>query len=109
MQNEQIFSKIDNLAKNNDVVLFMKGTAEIPMCGFSGIVVSILNRLNAKFVDVNILEDNELRQGIKDYSDWPTIPQLYIKGEFIGGCDIIKDMYEKGELKELLESKNISC
>jgi monothiol glutaredoxin len=109
MQNEQIFSKIDNLAKNNDVVLFMKGTAEIPMCGFSGIVVSILNRLNAKFVDVNILEDNELRQGIKDYSDWPTIPQLYIKGELIGGCDIIKDMYEKGELKELLESKNISC
>jgi monothiol glutaredoxin len=105
MQNEQIFNKIDNLVKNNDVVLFLKGTAEIPMCGFSGLVVTILNRLNLQFTDVNILEDSELRQGIKDYSDWPTIPQLYIKGEFIGGCDIVRDMYEKDELQKLLKSK----
>ena len=103
MQNEQIFNKIDNLVKNNDVVLFLKGTAEIPMCGFSGLVVTILNRLNLQFTDVNILEDSELRQGIKDYSDWPTIPQLYIKGEFIGGADIIGEMHESGELKTLLK------
>ena len=109
MQNEQIFSRIDDLTKNNEVVLFMKGTAEIPMCGFSGVVVAILNRLKIKFLDINILEDNELRQGIKDYSDWPTIPQLYVKGEFIGGCDIIKDMYEKEELQSFLKSKDIAC
>jgi monothiol glutaredoxin len=109
MQNERISSKITDLIKNNDIVLFMKGTTEIPMCGFSGVVVAILNKLNIEAYGVNILEDNELRQGIKDFSDWPTIPQLYIKGEFIGGCDIIKDMYEKGELQALLKSKNILC
>ena len=109
MINEQVFSKIDNLVKNNDVVLFIKGTAEMPMCGFSSIVITILNRLNLKFVDINILEDNEMRQGIKDYTDWPTIPQLYIKGSFIGGCDIIRDMYEKGELQELVKDKGLSC
>ncbi len=109
MQNEQISTKIDKLVKNNDVVLFLKGSAEIPMCGFSGVVVTILNRLNLQFVDVNILEDSELRQGIKDYSDWPTIPQLYIKGDFIGGCDIVRDMYEKGELQELLKRKELLC
>ncbi len=107
MLNEEIFTKISNLVTNNDAVLFMKGSAEIPMCGFSGLVVSILNKLNLKFIDVNILEDNEMRQGIKDYTDWPTIPQLYIKGEFIGGCDIIKDMYTKGELQALLKEKNL--
>ena len=106
---EEIFIKIDNLVKNNDVVLFMKGTSEMPMCGFSSVVVTILSRLNQKFIDVNVMQDQDIRQGIKDYSDWPTIPQLYVKGEFVGGCDIIRDMYEKGELKVLLESKGLEC
>lgn len=107
--NEEIFTKIDDLVKNNNVVLFMKGTSEMPMCGFSSVVVTILSRLNQNFTDVNVMQDLEIRQGIKDYTDWPTIPQLYIKGEFVGGCDIIRDMYEKGELKALLESKGLEC
>jgi len=107
--NEQIFVKIDNLVKNNNIVLFMKGTSEMPMCGFSSVVVTVLKRLNQKFIDINILEDQEMRQAIKDYTDWPTIPQLYIKGEFIGGCDIVRDMYEKGELQALLKSKGLEC
>ena len=99
--------KIKDLIKENDVCLFMKGTPDSPQCGFSMAVCNVLKHLNVKFKGVNILEDNELREGIKDFSDWPTIPQLYVKNEFIGGCDIVKEMFEKGELKELFVSKKI--
>lgn len=93
--------------ENNDVVLFMKGTADFPQCGFSGRVVQILDYLKVDFKDVNVLESNELRQGIKDFSDWPTIPQLYIKGEFIGGADIVTEMFQNEELQSLLVEKNV--
>ena len=104
---ENIKEKISNLVKNNDVCLFMKGTPDVPQCGFSMAVSNVLKHLQVKFNGVNVLEDPELRQGIKEFSDWPTIPQLYIKGEFIGGCDIIKEMFEKGELKKLLRNKSL--
>ncbi len=107
MQNESIFTKIDNLVKNNNIVVFMKGTAEMPLCGFSARVVAILNHLKLDFVGINILEDEAMRQGIKDYSDWPTIPQLYIKGMFVGGCDIVKEMFENGELQSLLKAQGL--
>lgn len=100
---KQIKSEIEK----NDIVLFMKGTAEMPQCGFSGVVVQILKRLNLEFKDVNVLVDENLRQGIKDFSDWPTIPQLYIKQEFIGGCDIVREMYLSGQLQNLLQDKGI--
>ena len=99
--------KIKNLIKENDVCLFMKGTPESPQCGFSMAVSNVLKHINIKFLGVNVLEDEKLRQEIKEFSDWPTIPQLYIKGEFIGGCDIVKEMFETGELKNLLKEKNI--
>ena len=99
--------KIENLIKNNDVCLFMKGTPDSPQCGFSMAVSNVLKHLNVNFKGINVLEDETLRQGIKDYSDWPTIPQLYVKGEFVGGCDIVKEMFEKGELKKLLAEKKI--
>ena len=99
--------KIQELINNNDICLFMKGTADSPQCGFSMAVSNVLKHLKADFKDINVLEDESLRQGIKDYSDWPTIPQLYIKKEFIGGCDIVKEMFEKGELKSLLEEKKL--
>ncbi|ATO57432.1 Grx4 family monothiol glutaredoxin [Bartonella sp. 1-1C] len=99
---------IDNEIKTNEVVLFMKGTPSSPQCGFSGQVVQILNYLGVNYKGVNILTSNELRQGIKDYSNWPTIPQLYIKGEFIGGCDIVKEMFQNNELQELLKEKSIT-
>jgi monothiol glutaredoxin len=102
MSNDDIFAHIDNIIKANEVVLFMKGSPEIPLCGFSSKVVAILRHLNVNFIGINVLEDAVMRQGIKDYTDWPTIPQLYIKGEFIGGCDIVKEMFENGQLKELL-------
>ena len=102
-----IKNNIQNLIKNNDVGLFMKGTPDSPQCGFSMTVSNVLKHLNVKFLGVNVLEDQNLRQGIKDFSDWPTIPQLYIKGEFIGGCDIVKDMFDKGELKKVLENKKL--
>ena len=98
---------IDNEVKSNDVVLFMKGTPQFPMCGFSGQVVQILDHLGVDFVGVNILQDDSLRQGIKAYSDWPTIPQLYVKGEFVGGCDIIRQMFEAGELKTFLTEQGV--
>tara|TARA_B100000902_G_C26404186_1_gene479258 strand:+ start:13 stop:333 length:321 start_codon:yes stop_codon:yes gene_type:complete len=103
----EIKEKIKYLIDENDVCLFMKGTPESPQCGFSMAVANVLKHLNVNFNGVNVLEDENLRQGIKDFSDWPTIPQLYIKGEFIGGCDIVKEMFEKGELKNLLTSKNL--
>lgn len=102
-----IHHTIDNLVKTNDVVLFMKGNARMPQCGFSGTVVKILDHIGAPFQDVNILASNDLREGIKAYSDWPTIPQLYVKGEFIGGCDIVREMFETGELKAMLEEKGV--
>ena len=98
-----IFERIEKDIKNNDVVLFMKGTAAFPQCGFSSLVVQVLSQLKVPFKDVNVLEDSELRQGIKDFTNWQTIPQLYIKGEFVGGCDIVREMYESGELQNLLE------
>ena len=91
----------------NDVVVYMKGTASVPMCGFSAAVVAIFQKLGVKFHDVNVLADEQVRDGIKKFSDWPTIPQIYIKGEFIGGCDITKEMYASGELQELLKEKGI--
>ena len=95
------------LIDDNQVCLFMKGTPDAPQCGFSMAVSNVLKHLNVNFKGINVLEDENLRQGIKDYSDWPTIPQLYVKQEFIGGCDIVKEMFEKGELKKLLEEKKI--
>ena len=94
--------KIKEIISKNDVVLFMKGTPEMPQCGFSMTVSNILKELKVKFSGVNVLADPEIRQGIKDFSNWPTVPQLYVKGEFIGGCDIAKEMYENGELKKKL-------
>ncbi len=93
---------------NNDVCLFMKGTPEAPQCGFSMAVTNMLKLLELNFHSVNVLEDQKIREGIKVYSDWPTIPQLYIKKEFVGGCDIVKEMYENGELKKVLEDKGIN-
>ena len=104
---QQLKEQISNEIKTNDVCLFMKGTPESPECGFSMAVSNVLKHLNVNFKGINVLEDDSLRQGIKDFSDWPTIPQLYIKGEFIGGCDIVKELFDKGELKTLLEKKEI--
>ena len=98
---------IKKMIEDNDVCLFMKGVPEAPQCGFSMTVSNILKYLKVNFKGVNVLESQDLRQGIKDFSDWPTIPQLYIKGEFIGGCDIVKEMYENGELRKFLEDKKI--
>ena len=99
---------IKNEIKSNEVVLFMKGTPVFPMCGFSAAVVEILSNIGVKFNSVNVLESDEIREGIKKFSNWPTIPQLYVKEEFIGGCDILKEMNESGELLELLNTKGIS-
>lgn len=104
---DQVFKKIQETIDNNDVVLYMKGSKDFPQCGFSAATSHILNSLGVNFLDVDVLKDMEIRQGIKEFSDWPTIPQLYIKGEFIGGCDIIKEMKESGELEELLKDKKI--
>tara|TARA_B100001105_G_C22141768_1_gene336193 strand:+ start:170 stop:499 length:330 start_codon:yes stop_codon:yes gene_type:complete len=106
--NENIKKTIKDTLEDNSVCLFMKGTPEVPQCGFSMAVSNILKILEVKFKGVDVLENNELREAIKEYSDWPTIPQLYVKEEFIGGCDIIKEMYENGQLKELLKKQNIT-
>ena len=100
---------IDSQVKSNDVVLFMKGTPTFPQCGFSGQVVQILDYLGVTYSGVNVLESDELRQGIKSFSEWPTIPQLYVKGEFVGGADIIREMFQAGELKSLLETKGVAA
>lgn len=102
-----VFDQIKKEVTENDVVLYLKGTAVFPQCGFSAAVVQILSQLGVPFKDVNVLEDAIIRQGIKDYTNWPTIPQLYVKGEFVGGCDIIREMYDSGELAELLKTHNI--
>ena len=98
---------ITNEINNNEVCLFMKGTPDAPQCGFSMAISNILKLMEIKFKGINVLEDQNIRQGIKEFSDWPTIPQLYVKKEFIGGCDIVKEMFEKGELKKLLENKSL--
>ena len=103
----QTKSLIENHINDNEVCLFMKGTPDAPQCGFSMAVSNILKIMEVKFQGINVLEDQNLRDGVKVYSDWPTIPQLYIKNEFIGGCDIVKEMYENGELKKVLEDKEI--
>ena len=100
--------RIDELVKDNDVVLFMKGSPLFPQCGFSSRAIAILDHLNVEFASVDVLQDQEIRQGIKEYSDWPTIPQLYVKGEFLGGSDIMMEMYEAGELQELVESQGLA-
>ena len=104
---ENLNIKIKNIIEKNDVCLFMKGTPEVPQCGFSMAVSNVLKHLEVKFNGINVLDDPEIREGIKLYSDWPTIPQLYIKGEFIGGCDIVKEMFEKKELQAKLSEKKI--
>jgi len=105
---QQTNDLIKNEINNNEVCLFMKGTPDAPQCGFSMAVSNILKILEVNFKGVNVLENQNLREGIKVYSDWPTIPQLYVKNEFVGGCDIVKEMYENGELSKLLEDKNIN-
>jgi monothiol glutaredoxin len=102
-----IKTEIKSLIEKNNICLFMKGTPETPQCGFSMAVSNMLKHLEVKFKGINVLDNAEIRQGIKEFSNWPTIPQLYIKEEFIGGCDIVKEMFEKGELKELLQKKSL--
>ena len=103
--NELIKKKIDDLIEKNKVCLFMKGTPDVPQCGFSLAISNVLKHLNVNFKGINVLEDNNIREGIKKFSDWPTIPQLYINKKFIGGCDIVKEMFEKGELQKILNIK----
>ena len=105
---ENAKKKIDNELEKNEICLFMKGTPEVPQCGFSLAVANILKHLEVNFKGINVLEDSQIRESIKAYSDWPTIPQLYIKGEFIGGCDIVKEMFEQGDLQKKLEEKKVT-
>ena len=105
---QQTKDLISNNINENDICLFMKGTPDAPQCGFSMAVANILKVLEVKFKGVNVLENQNLREGIKEFSEWPTIPQLYIKNEFVGGCDIVKEMFENGELKDLLDQKSIN-
>ena len=100
---------IDKEGKKNDVVLFMKGTPDVPQCGFSGQVVQILDYVGVDYKGINVLTSDDLRQGIKEYSNWPTIPQLYVKGEFVGGCDIVREMFQASELQSFLEEKGVSA
>lgn len=108
MSENPVFTQIRSDLSSNDVVLYMKGTQVFPQCGFSAVVVNILTNLGVTFKSVNILEDEDVRQGIKEFASWPTIPQLYIKGEFVGGCDIVKEMFSSGELQDLLKDKGIA-
>jgi len=103
--NERIKKRISNLIEKNEICLFMKGTPDVPQCGFSLAVANVLKHLNVNFKGINVLEDNNIREGIKEFSDWPTIPQLYINKKFIGGCDIVKEMFEKGDLQKILSVK----
>ena len=106
--NDHVSESIQSTIDSNDVVLFMKGSKEMPQCGFSNAVVNALSYLDVQFEDVDVLQNEEIREGIKVFSDWPTIPQLYVKGEFIGGCDIVKEMFETGELSQLFTEKEIT-
>jgi len=108
MTSNPVFERIESEVKDHDIVLYMKGTPVFPQCGFSAAVVQILTQMGVKFKGVDVLLDPSLRQGVKDYSEWPTIPQLYVKGEFVGGCDIVREMYESGELAALLQAKGIA-
>ncbi|MDY0885725.1 Grx4 family monothiol glutaredoxin [Dongia soli] len=103
-----VFDRIRDDITNNDVVLYMKGTPVFPQCGFSAAVVQVLTHVGVKFKGIDVLTDPSLRQGIKEFANWPTVPQLYVKGEFVGGCDIIREMYQSGELQELLQTKGVS-
>jgi len=109
MTEDVVFQRIRDDIEKNDVVLFMKGTPVYPMCGFSAAVVQILGRMGVTYKSVDVLMDSEVRDGIKRFSNWPTIPQLYVKGEFIGGCDIVRDMHESGELTEVLKSAGVAA
>lgn len=108
MSEPAVFTAIRAAIDAHDVVVFMKGDADRPMCGFSNLVVQVLDHLGVAFHDVNVLADPEIREGVKAYSDWPTIPQLYVKGEFVGGCDIVKEMFQSGELKALFAEKGVA-
>ena len=108
MSDNPVFDRIRDDITSNDVVLYMKGTPVFPQCGFSAAVVQILTHMGVKFKGIDVLADPALRQGIKDFASWPTIPQLYVKGEFVGGCDIIREMFQTGELQELLKSKGVA-
>ena len=103
-----VFERIKQDINNNDVVLYMKGSAAFPQCGFSAVVVQILAQLGLDYKDIDVLQDQDIREGIKEFTNWPTIPQLYIKGEFVGGCDIIREMYEAGELQDVLKDKGVN-
>ncbi|MCA3245947.1 MAG: Grx4 family monothiol glutaredoxin [Tagaea sp.] len=105
---DPVKERIESDLKTNDVVLYMKGTPVFPQCGFSAAVVQVLTHMGVKFKGINVLEDPELRQGIKEFTNWPTIPQLYVKGEFVGGCDIVREMYQSGELAEMLQTKGVN-
>ncbi|WP_428249120.1 Grx4 family monothiol glutaredoxin [Ferrovibrio sp.] len=108
MTDVNVAERIKQDITDNDIVLFMKGTPVFPQCGFSAVVVQVLSHLGVKFKGVDVLSDPSIRQGIKEFSDWPTIPQLYVKGEFVGGCDIVREMYQSGELQQLLADKGIA-
>lgn len=107
MSENPVFNQFKKDISENNVVLYMKGTQDFPQCGFSNYVVQVLTHFNLDFKDINVLDDQEIREGIKQFTNWPTIPQLYIKGEFIGGCDIVREMYDSGELQQLLKDKQI--
>ena len=104
----QNIQEAEEAIKTNDIVLFMKGTKDMPGCGFSAHVVQILNKMNVKYIDIDVLNDDNFKNNMKNFSNWPTFPQLYVKGEFVGGCDIVKEMFESGELLELFNTKNIN-
>ncbi len=108
MLDDTLRQRIDQEVGSNDVVLFMKGTPVFPQCGFSAVVVQVLSHLGVKFKGINVLEDPSIRDGIKEYSSWPTIPQLYVKGEFVGGCDIVREMFETGELEQAFDQAGIA-
>lgn len=108
MVDQNVVERIEQDLKGNDVVLYMKGTPVFPQCGFSAAVVQVLSHVGVKFKGINILEDPGLRQGLKEYSNWPTFPQLYVKGELVGGCDIVREMYESGELQSLMADKGVT-
>jgi len=108
MSDTPVTERIESEINNNDVVLFMKGSPMMPQCGFSAAVTQVLTMLNVKFKGIDVLQDADFREGVKQFSSWPTIPQLYVKGEFVGGCDIVREMHDSGELKQLLDNKGVT-